>query len=52
LLEKVLALSGERGYCKITLEVREDNHTARALYSDLGFKDTIPPMHFWTKMLE
>lgn len=28
-----------RGCCKLTLEVREDNHRARALYHERGFRD-------------
>ncbi len=34
---------------KITLEVREDNTYAQALYKSLGFADSKPVMHFWTK---
>jgi ribosomal protein S18 acetylase RimI-like enzyme len=51
LLEKCIDISMERGYCKITLEVREDNKNAQLLYKDLGFKDSDPIMHFWTKIL-
>jgi len=51
LLEKIIEIAKERDYCKITLEVREDNHNAKKLYSDLGFKDTEPMMHFWTKTI-
>ena len=29
----------ERGCCKLTLEVREDNVTARGLYAERGFRD-------------
>ncbi len=28
-----------RGCCKLTLEVREDNHRARSLYHERGFRD-------------
>lgn len=34
---------------KITLEVREDNTNAQTLYKSLGFADSKPVMHFWTK---
>jgi ribosomal protein S18 acetylase RimI-like enzyme len=51
LLEKVIEIARNRGYCKITLEVREDNKNAKALYQSLGFSDYEPFMHFWTKTL-
>lgn len=51
LLNKITEIAIERNYCKITLEVREDNTNAKALYQSLGFKDTEPLMHFWTKMI-
>jgi ribosomal protein S18 acetylase RimI-like enzyme len=31
-----------RGCCKVTLEVREDNHAARALYKRSGYGDFAP----------
>ncbi len=51
LLEKCIDISRERGYCKITLEVRDDNKNAQVLYKSLGFKDSDPVMHFWTKSI-
>ena len=51
LLQQIESIAIERKYCKITLEVREDNFTAQNLYTELGFKDVIPKMHFWTKEL-
>jgi ribosomal protein S18 acetylase RimI-like enzyme len=51
LLEKLIELSTERGYCKITLEVREDNFQAQGLYYRLGFEECTPGMLFWTKKL-
>lgn len=36
---------------KITLEVREDNVSARKLYSSLGFSEATPIMNFWSKPL-
>ena len=51
LLQHIESIAKERKYCKITLEVREDNFAAKALYTELGFKDGIPMMHFWTKEL-
>lgn len=52
LLEHLTQVSVEKGYCKITLEVRDDNQTAQALYKSMGFSDCEPPMLFWTKKLE
>jgi ribosomal protein S18 acetylase RimI-like enzyme len=51
LLQKIIEIANERGYCKVTLEVRVDNTHAKTLYQNLGFKDTEPVMHFWTKTL-
>jgi ribosomal protein S18 acetylase RimI-like enzyme len=51
LLEKCIEISRNSGYCKITLEVRDDNINAQYLYKSLDFKDSEPVMHFWTKIL-
>lgn len=51
LLEYVLAYAKEHGYCKVTLEIRDDNAVAQHLYRSLGFEDTQPPMWFWTKTI-
>ena len=51
LLEKCISISMDRNYCKITLEVREDNYNAKQLYKNLGFNESEPVMHFWTKPL-
>jgi len=51
LLQNIIAIAAERDYCKVTLEVRDDNIIAKALYKELGFADTEPVMHFWTKSL-
>jgi ribosomal protein S18 acetylase RimI-like enzyme len=51
LMEKCISIAKKRGYCKITLEVREDNFKAMKLYKNLGFADSEPVMHFWTKIL-
>lgn len=37
LLERVEAKARELGCCKLTLEVREDNHPAQRLYRTVGF---------------
>ena len=51
LMKKLIELSIERDYCKITLEVREDNFQAQGLYYSLGFEECTPTMLFWTKKL-
>ncbi|NJK87618.1 MAG: GNAT family N-acetyltransferase [Bacteroidales bacterium] len=51
LLQQVIAIAEERDYCKVTLEVRDDNHNAKHLYKSLGFNDTEPVMHFWTRVI-
>jgi ribosomal protein S18 acetylase RimI-like enzyme len=51
LLEKCISIAREKNYCKVTLEVREDNVVAKKLYKSLDFKDCKPIMHFWTKTL-
>jgi len=50
LMQKLIEISEERKYCKVTLEVREDNATAQALYKSLGFEECEPRMLFWTKI--
>jgi len=51
LMEKLVEISLERDYCKITLEVREDNEAALILYQKMGFIECDPKMYFWTKTL-
>lgn len=51
LMEELIRVSAERGYCKLTLEVREDNPAAQQVYRSLGFEECDPRMFFWTKML-
>jgi ribosomal protein S18 acetylase RimI-like enzyme len=51
MLESVIEIGRQRHYCKITLEVRDDNHNAKHLYDSLGFRDCEPKMYFWTKTL-
>ena len=51
LMVQLIELSRERDYCKITLEVREDNILAQGLYHSLGFDACTPGMLFWTKKL-
>lgn len=51
LLEKCIELAMQKGYCKVTLEVRDDNFIAKSLYKNLGFEDTNPAMHYMTKKM-
>jgi len=51
LMEELISISEERKYCKINLEVREDNRVAQGLYHSMGFEECKPNMFFWTKTL-
>ena len=51
LMQELISISKERNYCKITLEVREDNSTAQSIYKKYGFDECEPNMYFWTKNL-
>jgi GNAT superfamily N-acetyltransferase len=49
LLEAVEAAARAAGCCKVTLEVRDDNARAQALYRALGYGDGAAPHRFWSK---
>jgi len=51
LMEKLVSISKERDYCKVTLEVRDDNEPAQILYRNLGFDQCKPNMFYWEKIL-
>lgn len=51
LMQKLTDISEERKYCKMTLEVREDNEVAQSLYRSLGYQECDPKMFFWTKKI-
>lgn len=51
MLQKLFQIASERGYCKVNLEVREDNSRAKTLYAGLGFAECEPPMHFWERLV-
>ena len=51
LLEAAETLARERGYCKLTLEVRQDNLPAQVLYRWFGFNADEAAMAFWTRPL-
>ena len=52
LLSKVDAYAKQNDYCKLTLEVREDNIEARNLYAKIGFVPTKPRMSFIQKAIK
>lgn len=51
LLHGIIKYASENGYCRINLEVREDNVNAKSLYKKMGFSDCVPRMMFWEKKL-
>ena len=51
MLNGVISYASQNGYCRINLEVREDNISAKSLYKKLGFDDCVPKMMFWEKKL-
>jgi GNAT superfamily N-acetyltransferase len=51
LLEAVDDKAREMDCCKVTMEVRTDNHAQR-LYKKHGYGDDDPPMMFWHKKLQ
>ena len=56
MMEKVADVARERGCCKITLEVLEKNHPARAAYRKCGFKpyaldEEFGKAEFWQRYL-
>ncbi|MFT3752066.1 MAG: GNAT family N-acetyltransferase [Paludibacter sp.] len=51
LMQELISIANERKYCKITLEVREDNRVAQSLYKSLGFEECQPNMLFWTRKI-
>ena len=55
LIEAVADAAHARGCCKLTLEVRDDNHIARGLYERCGFggpAPATPQLLFMTKWLD
>ncbi len=49
LLENVIDHARSLDSGKVTLEVRADNINAQGLYKSLGFDESNPVMHFWSK---
>jgi GNAT superfamily N-acetyltransferase len=52
ILEQIEKIAIEKKYCKVNLEVRNDNLVAQHLYKKMGFQESNPPMFFWTKFLD
>lgn len=52
LLAQVEEIALSKNHCKLTLEVRDDNSTAQALYRSIGFAETEPEMLFLSKRLD
>ena len=51
LLKHVETVARQSDCCKLTLEVRHDNATAKSLYQQRGFSAGEPGYEFWTKSL-
>ena len=51
LIKELINISKERSYCKLALEVREDNPAAQQVYANLGFEECKPRMYFWEKKI-
>ena len=51
LIKHLNEVAKERGYCKLSLEVREDNSGAQKVYKELGFDECTPKMLYWEKKL-
>ncbi len=49
LMNGILNYASKNEYCRVNLEVREDNHAAKSLYRKMGFSECEPRMHFWEK---
>jgi ribosomal protein S18 acetylase RimI-like enzyme len=49
LLAAVEEHARQQGCCKVTLEVRSDNHRAMAAYRKAGYESTQPETWFWSK---
>ena len=51
LLHEIVNSAAQNGYCRVNLEVREDNLAAKSLYKKNGFSDCVPRMMFWERKL-
>jgi ribosomal protein S18 acetylase RimI-like enzyme len=51
LLDAIAEYGRQHGFCKINLEVRNDNINAQKLYRKAGYGECRHPMFFWEKSL-
>jgi len=51
LMRGIVNYAYRNGFCRVNLEVREDNHAAKSLYQKMGFSECEPAMHFWERKL-
>lgn len=51
LLEYVCNEAQRRKFCRVTLEVRTDNESAKRLYRSVSFRPCESPMEFWINSL-
>jgi GNAT superfamily N-acetyltransferase len=51
LLNAIAGYGRQHGFCKVNLEVRNDNFNAQKLYRKAGYAECRPPMFFWEKNL-
>lgn len=51
LISKMIQIAKDNNCCKLALEVRHDNPAAQACYKAAGFKDDVPLMYYWEKLL-
>ena len=52
LLTETARFARELDCCRLTLEVRNDNATAKRLYTSVGFGPCDDPMEFWINKIE
>lgn len=50
-LQKISEDVSKQNYCRLTLEVRTDNHIAKKVYTKSGFTSCESPMEFWVRDL-
>ena len=51
MLDSIAQYGRQNGFCRINLEVRNDNVIAQNLYKAVGYQECQPPMFFWEKVL-
>ncbi|HKK46524.1 MAG TPA: GNAT family N-acetyltransferase [Balneolaceae bacterium] len=49
LLQAIQKRARQMDCCQLTIEVRDDNHSARKLYERFGFEEGDPPLRFMKK---